>query len=837
LIDQLGPSYRYLLLDAESDGVAQIAGYVTANPGFDAIHLISHGAPGQIAIGNASLSEATLGGYTAQLSQIGSSLNTGGDLLIYGCDVAQGINGQRLITDLSQLMKLDIAASTNKTGGTGDWVLEAATGQITCLLPEIQYSADLATSPSIGWTRLIGATGSEGATAVTTGIAGSIYVAGYTKSSTLDGQSNSGGSEAFVTRLAPDGAKVWTKLTGSKDDESANALTTGFDGSIYVAGRTTSSILDGQTNSGNQDAFVTKLSADGTKVWSRLIGSKYDESADALTTGLDGSIYVAGYTASSGLEGQKISGGSDAFVTKITPDGTKVWTKVIGSGNDTRCGALTIGLDGSIYVAGYTTSSTLDGQTNSGIGDTFVTKLTSDGTKVWTKLVGSNNWDIGRALTTGLDGSIYVAGYTYSTTLDGQTNSGNDDAFITKFAPDGTKVWTKLVGSNGFDYGAALATGLDGSIYLAGGTESSTLYGQTNSGGNDVLITKFAPDGTRDWTKLVGSSGGESAFALTTGWDGAIHLAGDTSSASFQGQSNAGSLDAFAIKMLVDTTPPTIAISSNQTSYSAGQSATLTFTISEPVSDFVASDVKFSGGTLTNFAGSGTTYKATFTPTPNGPANGVISVASGKFSDAAGNFNVDGADPDNTVIVSVNTLPPVSSLVPIKTGSFGGHTYEVYSETLSWTDAQAIAKAKGGYLVSIGSDSENSYVANFKPSSLWSWIGFYQPVFTNEPVGGWVWDSGETSTYSAWAPKQPDNWQGTEHYAHIYPAPNLFIWNDLPNDNLLGFIVEYGSIVPPTITITFTTSKAKNNFNWIKKTIKSDARIQKQNWRNKIFKS
>ena len=130
LIDQLGPSYRYLLLDAESDGVAQIAGYVTANPGFDAIHLISHGAPGQIAIGNASLSEATLGGYTAQLSQIGSSLNTGGDLLIYGCDVVQGIDGQQLITDLARLTRLDVAASANKTGGTGDWVLEAAVGPV-----------------------------------------------------------------------------------------------------------------------------------------------------------------------------------------------------------------------------------------------------------------------------------------------------------------------------------------------------------------------------------------------------------------------------------------------------------------------------------------------------------------------------------------------------------------------------------------------------------------------------------------------------------------------------------------------------------------------------------
>jgi len=51
LIDQLGPSYSYLLLDSESDGMTQIANYVAAHSGFDAMHLISHGSPGQVAVG------------------------------------------------------------------------------------------------------------------------------------------------------------------------------------------------------------------------------------------------------------------------------------------------------------------------------------------------------------------------------------------------------------------------------------------------------------------------------------------------------------------------------------------------------------------------------------------------------------------------------------------------------------------------------------------------------------------------------------------------------------------------------------------------------------------
>ena len=68
-----------------------------------------------------------------------------------------------------------------------------------------------------------------------------------------------------------------------------------------------------------------------------------------------------------------------------------------------------------------------------------------------------------------------------------------------------------------------------------------------------------------------------------------------------------------------DTTPPTVAISSNQASLAAGQTATITFTLSEASSDFnwngTSGDITVTGGTLSNFQGSGTVYTATFTPT------------------------------------------------------------------------------------------------------------------------------------------------------------------------------------------------------------------------------
>ena len=95
-------------------------------------------------------------------------------------------------------------------------------------------------------------------------------------------------------------------------------------------------------------------------------------------------------------------------------------------------------------------------------------------------MLGSSSYDIAHALTTGLDGSIYVCGYTQGN-LDGQTNNGGRDAFITKYQPDGTKSWTKLLGSSSYDLANALTTGLDGSIYVSGYT-GGNLDGQTISG-------------------------------------------------------------------------------------------------------------------------------------------------------------------------------------------------------------------------------------------------------------------------------------------------------------------------------------------------------------------
>ena len=169
---------------------------------------------------------------------------------------------------------------------------------------------------------------------------------------------------------------------------------------------------------------------------------------------------------------------------------------------------------------------------------------------------------------------------------------------------------------------------------------------------------------------------------------------------------------------LIDINLPTIAVASSATSLISSQTAILTFTLSESSANFLASDVTVSGGTLSNFAGSGTTYTALFTPTANSTTNGVVSVSSGVFTDAAGNANADGSDANNTVTMAVDTVAPAIALSASKASLSVGE-----SSTLTFTLSEASTTftasdvtATGGTLSNF-SGSGTTYTALFTPTA------------------------------------------------------------------------------------------------------------------------
>jgi hypothetical protein len=135
LIAGLPDGSVYYLLDRKSDGLVQISNILNfaGYDNLDAIQILSHGSSGELYLGNTTLNNDSIGTYRNLLTSIGSHLSETGDLMLYGCDVAQGNEGQKFINTLASITGADVAASTNITGNSnlgGDWVLEAKAGNI-----------------------------------------------------------------------------------------------------------------------------------------------------------------------------------------------------------------------------------------------------------------------------------------------------------------------------------------------------------------------------------------------------------------------------------------------------------------------------------------------------------------------------------------------------------------------------------------------------------------------------------------------------------------------------------------------------------------------------------
>ncbi len=130
------PNADVVLLDSTKDALDQIAATLSGRTDISAIHILSHGASGELQIGNGilNLQNLTSGSHASDLAIIKSALTENGDILIYGCNVSAGANGQAFIDALAANTGADIAASLNTTGAAeafgGDWQLETQTGTI-----------------------------------------------------------------------------------------------------------------------------------------------------------------------------------------------------------------------------------------------------------------------------------------------------------------------------------------------------------------------------------------------------------------------------------------------------------------------------------------------------------------------------------------------------------------------------------------------------------------------------------------------------------------------------------------------------------------------------------
>lgn len=196
-------------------------------------------------------------------------------------------------------------------------------------------------------------------TALVVGADGSIYVAGSVEGA-LPEQTSHGSGDAFVRKYDPEGVVLWTRQFGTTASDGAQAITAGLDGSIYVAGRTRAG-FPGHTNAGEFDVFIRKFNAAGGALWTDQFGSEARDSAEALAVGADGSIYLAGFRGGSIVDFSAPSGGTDAFLRKYSPEGDILWTRNISTPANEEPRGVGVASDGSILVVGFTSGSLAGG--------------------------------------------------------------------------------------------------------------------------------------------------------------------------------------------------------------------------------------------------------------------------------------------------------------------------------------------------------------------------------------------------------------------------------------------------------------------------------------------
>lgn len=185
----------------------------------------------------------------------------------------------------------------------------------------------------------------------------------------------SGNGDMFVSKLSPtSGKQIWGTYIGGSGNESTETHEFAVDrnGFAYVSGPTTSTnfpttpgALQRVYGGGTNDAFVAKLSQDGTRlVASTYIGGRGADRAEGVAVDDNGVFYFTGTTTSNNFPvtpdalQPSLHGARDAIAVKLAPDFSHLLysTYVGGSGDEEYGRGAAVGPDGEFLVVGQTPS-------------------------------------------------------------------------------------------------------------------------------------------------------------------------------------------------------------------------------------------------------------------------------------------------------------------------------------------------------------------------------------------------------------------------------------------------------------------------------------------------
>lgn len=233
--------------------------------------------------------------------------------------------------------------------------------------------------------------------------------------------------EAWVAKLNGDGTSlVFATYLGGLSIDGASGLALDSEDNIYVTGETQSADFPlrnalKSTKGGLYDAFLTKMSPQGSILFSTYLGGSDSDRAMDIVTDAEDNLSLTGFTSSedfpirNGVQA-KSGGGEDCFLIKLNAQGSEIlYSTYLGGGQWEECTAVAVDGVGNTYIAGVGVSA--DSPLITSVteqGSLLAAKISREGQLVYAMRLGGSNIDQARRIVADGEGAAYIAGQTYS---------------------------------------------------------------------------------------------------------------------------------------------------------------------------------------------------------------------------------------------------------------------------------------------------------------------------------------------------------------------------------------------------------------------------------------
>ncbi len=400
------------------------------------------------------------------------------------------------------------------------------------------------------WSKLLGSGGSASGYGLALDPSGGVVVTGASTADLTTSSVADGNNDSFVAKYNASGDQTWIKQIQTLATNQSNSVSVDASGNVYIGGSVSGGAVGaGQTVQGGGDAFLAKFDSKGKLLAENQFGSSGADSVAATATASDGSLYVASVQNGHAVLA-KYAGGDITSAPVWTQDlgalqagggigGLAVNGSSIYVSGTTSNQNLTAGGAATIATAA------------SGGTEAFVFSLSDNGASVsanHVSYVGTSATDQGGAVTVGPDGTVYLAGTTTGTFAGQSRNVQNtNNAFATAINADGSLKWTRQFGgADGQSTGNGLAVDPNGAsvldaLGLPRGTlsldQSVELTSQTTLRAGDSF--QIAIQGTAARTATITIDQGETLDSLITKINGQL---GGLGKASVNFGANAESL-------------------------------------------------------------------------------------------------------------------------------------------------------------------------------------------------------------------------------------------------------------------------------------------------------